>query len=354
MLPYSFIGSGTYTNPATLITQTVALSDRPDWFFVKDLTNWGAQSTAANPVYAEWFSNMAAGSYLAMGQPSGSTTAVTLYASQGTTGGFTFLNTANPPTFAALAATGINKTTWVVTMTNTGSIQVGDLVRVTNAVGMQQISGYVFAVTAVTANTSITLGYMATAAAAGGFPTFANNASSANITKLYPSLYYPQLRRVSYITQATQAKVYFASPNQFTAGEIVDFSIPTAYGMTPLSYLTRAPGGAPTVLSVVNTASESSIVINVDTTGFPAFTYPTTTSIFSVQSPAVCVPAGSGIVPFNGSLTPPASPPGTNLVDAFDNRNQYLMQIGTSVCGVASTKMQWMAFKADYGNLINA
>ena len=45
-------------------------SINPIGFFVKDLTNWGAQTTAANPIYSEWFSSMAPGSYLALGQPS--------------------------------------------------------------------------------------------------------------------------------------------------------------------------------------------------------------------------------------------------------------------------------------------
>lgn len=356
MLPYSYIGSGTYTNPATLVNQNIPLSDVPDWFFVKDLTNWGKVSAgnyvAANPVYAEWFSNMASGSYLGQGQAASASAAASLFATQGTSGGFTFIDQSNPPTFTGLASTTINDTTFVVTMANTGSIAVGDLVRITNAVGMQQISGQVFAVTAVSSNVSITLGYMATAVTAG--LTIAANATSSTVTKIYPSKFYPQARKIAFITQATQAKVYFSQPNDFTVGEAVDFSIPTAYGMTQLSYLTGKSGGAATVLVVTNTATESSITINVDTTGFTAFTLPTSALAFTSASPAVCVPAGSKIVPLNGSLNPPASPPGTNLVDAFDNRSQYIMQIGTSACGVASATMQWFAFKSDFTQLTNA
>ena len=63
-LPYSYIGSWTYTNPATIVAQNIPMTAKPDWVFVKDTTNWGAQSTAANPIYAEWFSaTMAQGSY---------------------------------------------------------------------------------------------------------------------------------------------------------------------------------------------------------------------------------------------------------------------------------------------------
>jgi hypothetical protein len=64
----------------------------------------------------------------------------------------------------------------------------------------------------------------------------------------------------------------------------------------------------------------------------------------------VCIPAGSGVVPLNGSATIPASPPGTNLSDAFDNKSQFVVNIGTSAVGVANANMQVFAFKADFVN----
>lgn len=352
MLPFSFIGTGTYTNPATLVAQNVALSDQPDWFFVKDYTNWGAQNTAANPVYSEWFSSMAAGSYLAIGQPSSTGSGVTLYSSQGTTGGFTFVNPQSPTIYSALATTGINDSTFVVLMANTGTISVGDVVRIINPTGMLQIGGLAFGVTAVNSGVSITLGYMASAVSAG--LTISANATGGSVLKFIPSMYYPRARIVAYITQANPATVYFLQPNDFTPGELVDFTIPTPYGMTQLSYLTGLPGGAARVLTVTNSATVSSITINVNTTGFSAFVYPASGSVAGGASPAICYPAGSGIVPLNGSATIPQSPPGTNLLDAFDNHNQYFMNIGTSACGIANAKMQWFAFKADYNGLTNA
>ena len=346
------MGAGTYVNPASIVAVNVPLSDQPDWFFVKDITNWGAQSTAASPVYSEWFSSMASGSYLAMSQPSSTGSGVTLYSSAGTTGGFTFIDTSNPPTYAALVSTTVNKTTLVISMASTGSIAVGDTVRLLNPIGMLEANGITAQVTAVSANTSITLGYLASAVTAG--LTFASNASAASIQKFYPGQFYPRAMQVAFITQATQAVVYFARPNDFTPGQLVDFQIPTAYGMVQLSNLTGLPGGPARVLSVVNTATTSSITINVNTTGYTAFTYPTTANYTTTASPPFCVPAGAGIVPLNGSATIPLSPPQTNLSAAFDNRRQYLMNIGTSACGVASATMQWFAFKADYMNLSNA
>jgi len=356
-LPYSFIGQWTYTNPATIVSQQIPMTAKPDWVFVKDLTNWGAQSTAANPIYSEWFSSMAAGSYLALGQPSSTTTGVTTYASQGTSGGFTFIDQTNPPTFSKVAITAINGTTFVVSTGTTTGINVGDWVRLINVTGALEISGpNLYQVTAVSASTSITLGYGASAASAG---LVVANGTTGYYQKVYPGLFLPNTLPVAYITQATQAVVYFFRQNPYVAGQLVDFQIPSAYGMTQLSNLTGKsgsgpfssnPAGAARVLSVTNSATVSSITIDVDTTGFTAFQYPTSAAFASGSSPAVCMPAGSGVVPLSGSATIPASPPGTVLSDAFDNRSQYIMNIGTSAVGVASANMVVMAFKADFVN----
>jgi hypothetical protein len=358
MLPFSFIGSWSYTNPATPVAVNIPMTAKPDWVFVKDVTNWGAQTTAANPVYAEWFSaNMAQGSYLALGQPSSTTTGVTLYASQGTSAGFTFINQTNPPTFTKVAITAINGTTFVVSTSSTAGLNVGDTVRLIIVVGAQQISGStLYQITAITTNTSITLGYAASAVGAG---LVVANGTTGFYQKVYPSQFLPNTLPVAYITQATQAVVYFFRQNPYSPGELVDFQIPTPYGMTQLSNLTAMsgsgaltgnPSGAARVLSVTNSATVSSITIDVNTTGFTAFQYPTSALFAGAASPAVCIPAGSGVVPLAGSATIPASPPGTNLVDAFDNKSQYIMNLGLSVVGVASANMVVMAFKADFVN----
>jgi hypothetical protein len=359
-LPFSYIGSWTYTNPATIVAQNIPMSDKPDWIYVKDLTNWGAQSTAANPIYAEWYGTMAQGSYLALGQPSSTGSGVTTYASKGTSGGFTFIDQTNPPTYAKVAMTAIDGTTGVVLTGTTTGINVGDWVRLINVVSALELSSMLFQVTAVSAGVSITLGYFATAAAAG-FSVV--NGTTGFYQKVYPGFMYPHVISVVGITQATQAKVYFAKKNDFTVGERVDFNIPIAYGMTQLSFLTgRGDGsvtsnisGAPRVLVVTNSATESSIVLDYDTSGFTAFALPSSANYLGGVngSPATCFPAGSGVVPLNGSATIPLSPPGMNLQDASDNRAQFVMNIGTSACGVANANMQVFAFKSNGNNVVN-
>jgi hypothetical protein len=354
MLPYSFIGKWNYTNPATPIAMNIPMTDRPDWVIVKNLTNWG-DTTAVTALESEWFSGMAQGSYIGLSQ---TVTTNAQAGTAGTTGGFTFIDQSHPPTFPKVAITAINGTTGVVSTGSTAGLSVGDLVRLVNVTGALQLSNTLYAITAITTNTSITLGMFASAVTAG--LTIANG-TTGFYQKVYPGFMYPKLSPVLFITQATQAVVYFARPNDYTPGELVDFQIPTPYGMIQLSNLTRRgghsalgtnPSGAARVLSVVNTATVSSITIDVDTTGFTPFVYPTSALFAGGHSPAVCFPAGSGIVPLNGSPTLPQSPPGTNLLDAFDNHAQYVLNLGTSVVGAASANMVVMAFKADWNNAI--
>ncbi len=352
-LPFSFIGKWDYTNPATPVAVNIPMTDRPDYVLVKNLTDWG-DDTAVTSVQSEWFSSMAQGSFLSMDQ---AITTGALSTNVGTSGGFTFIDQTTPPTYAKVAVTSVNGTTFVVATGTTTGINVGDLVRLINITGAQQISSILFKVTAVSAGVSITLGMAATAATAGW--TIANG-TTGFYQKVYPGFMYPQGLPVLYITQATQGKVYFGQSNDFTPGQLVDFQIPTPYGMIQLSNLTKKaeqdalgnPPGAARVLTVTNSATESSIVLDYNTTGFTAFAYPLTAAFANGASPAVCFPAGSGVVPYNGSATIPQSPPGTNLQDAFDNRAQYVMNLGLSVVGPASSSMVVMAFKADFNNAI--
>lgn len=355
MLPYSFIGTGTYTNAASALPTTVALSAKPDFFRVTDITNWGAASTAV-PEMQSWIFpyTMAAGSYRGVGLTNAAAGSNTLYGTTGTTNGFTFVDSSNPPTFSSLAITTpfINHTTWVVSMSNTGSIQVGDYVRIINPTAMLQAGGIAAQVTAVSANTSITLGYIASAVSAGA--SFTADSTGGSILKFYRGLFYPRKLQIMHVTQATQAVVYFAEKNTYTAGEMVDFNVPSTYGMTQLSFLTKQSSGPARVLSVTNSATVSSITLDLDTTGFTAFAYPTSSASVGAASPPFCFPAGSGIIPLSGSASIPQSPPGTNLQDSFDNLNQFYMFIGSSVVGANSATMQWEAWKADFGNLSNA
>lgn len=333
MLPFQVIDGGSFTSDATLAKQVV-VSDQPDLFWLRNRSAWGndAAVTAIESWYRRGMAQAAAQTF-DQAVTSGIVSTNVL-----TTGGFTFIDTANPPVFAALAGTAISGNTgaFVVLMTNTGNIAVGDWVRLYATTGELQIAGYTFQVTAVSVNTSITLGYMASSGM-----TFAAAATGAQVKKYIPSLMYPRYAYIANVTQAVQAVVSFTGKNDFTPGEIISFRIPTDFGMIEMNDK-RAR-----VLSVTNSATVSSVTLDLDTSGFTAFAFPTSAQALAGVSPAVAVPSSSGVVPFNGSATIPQIPEGTNLLDAFDNRNKFVMNMGSNVITVASNIYDWLAIKYD-------
>ncbi len=152
---------------------------------------------------------------------------------------------------------------------------------------------------------------------------------------------YPRWQYIAGITKAAQAVVYFTAKNDFTPGEIVSFRVPSQFGMDEIN------NKEVRVLSVTNSSTVSSITIDLDTSGYTTFTFPTSAVAANGVSPAVVVPSSSGVVPDNGSATIPQEPPGTNLRDAFDNRNKYLMHIGSNIITSSEAVYDWVAYKFD-------
>lgn len=347
MLPYQMIAGGTFTlttaNIASGLDLSLQAQNPPDFIQLRAITGWGAASTAQS-IEWWWEKSMAQGTAKGILQASNASTpqvpAMTSYTIA--TNGISTYDTANPPTFPPLATTAVNDSTFVVTMSNTGSINVGDWVRLYATTGMLQIAGYDFQVTAVTANTSITLGYMASSGL-----TFAANATAGQVLKYIPNRDYPRWAFIANITQATQAVVYFTGTNDYTPGEIISFRVSSAFGMSQINNKHAR------VLSVTNSATVSSVTVDLDTTGYTAFVFPTSAVAAAGVSPAVVVPSSSGVVPYNGSATIPQSPPGTNLLDAFDDRNTRVIHLGPglfNVSGHTSTNDDvwlWQAYKYD-------
>lgn len=333
MLPFQVTDGGTFTSDATLAKQLV-LTDQPDMFWIRNRTAWG-DDAAETSVESWWRRGMAQGAAQTTDQ---AVTTGVLSSEAVTTGGFTFIDTANPPVYAALATTAIEAIggTFVVTMANTGNIAVGDWVLLYATTGALQIAGYKFQVTAVTANTSITLGYMASSGI-----TFAADATAGQVKKYIPNRMYPRTSLIANITAATQAVVSFTGKNDYTPGEILSFRVPEEFGMQEMDLVQAR------VLTVTNSATVSSVTLDWNSSGYTAFTYPTSAQALAGVSPAIAVPSSSGVVPENGSATIPQEPPGTNLRDAFDSRNAFIMDIGSNVITSASAVYDWVAVRYD-------
>lgn len=333
MLPYQVIDGGSFTSDSTLAKQ-LPLSDRPDLFWLRNRTAWG-DDAAETSVESWWRYGMAQAAAQTTDQ---AVTTGILSSEAVTTGGFTFIDTANPPTFAALATSGtdVDKTTYVVTMASTGNIAVGDWVRLYATTAMLQIAGYSFQVTAVTANTSITLGYMAS-----GGQVMAADATAGFVQKYIPNRMYPRYSYIANITAATQAVVSFTGKNDYTPGELLSFRVSSDFGMEQMNNVQAR------VLSVTNSSTVSSVTLDLDSSGFTAFAFPTSAVAAAGVSPAVAVASASGVVPDNGSASVPQIPEGTQLRDAFDSRNKYIMDLGSNVITSSEAVYDWVAFRFD-------
>lgn len=338
-LPFFATVGGRFTlNSETVTGVNVRLvgMGEPDFIIARSITGWG-QASDAQAIQWWWARGMAQNSARGILQSSDATnpalTSRILPAAGGVADAISYFDTANPPTYAGLAATTTDGTTFVVTMANTGNIRVGDIVRMLTVTAMHQISGVSFLVTAVTTNTSITLGLMAKAVTDGANAAFVNG-TAANVLLYIPGRFYPHYEFIAGITRAAQAKVYFTTPHDFTAGEFIGLRIPVEYGS---GAWTSINNNVYRVLSVINTNAESSVTLDLDTSGIAAaFRYPLSATAVLGISPAVAVPSSSGVVPFNGSAVVPLEPPGYNLLDAFDNRNERFIRFGSDLFNTAS------------------
>lgn len=340
MQPFQMIAGGTFTvTVSTAVDLPLISQSPPDYIVMRNLgssisTGWGEASDAQE---IEWFWQRSMAQDTAKGiRQSSDASNPAMIASFLSADGISTYDTTNPPTFSALTATTTSQANGaVVSMVETGTIAVGDVVRMYAVTGMQQIAGYDFTVTAVTNDTSITLGYLNSAG-------FGAAGSAAQVLKFIPNRMYPRWRYITAITKAAQAVVTFSVAHNFTAGEIISFRVPSQFGMIQMNNL------ALRVLSV----TASTVTLDYDSSGNTTFAFPTSAIAAAGVSPAVAVPSSSGVIPLAGSATVPQQPPGTNLLDAFDDRNTRLIHCGASMFanGTTGDVWEWKAFKYDSYN----
>ncbi len=175
------------------------------------------------------------------------------------------------PSVATTAITNVTRP--VVSTGNTAGISVGTIVRLAKQSGDTEIASSVtgidFVVGAVTANTTFTLGTSTNALAnAPGLTTGTGHYRIVN----YDPLFYPRARYIVNITQATNGQVSTSIPHGLTVGQEVRFNIPTVSGMTQLNGTAQNNFIAQIITSIVD---DYNFTINVDTTNYTAFTWPT-------------------------------------------------------------------------------
>ena len=265
----SSVFSGTNQGTFTSTGQTKILSIRSDvdWMMVYNTTVAAASQTTAIGVKYYWQRGFPAGAMWEMKKSNAANAAnLDVYA---TTGGFTLINTSIDTLGASVALSAIsNANPPLVSTANTAGLSNGDVVRIFNVTGAQQMGGEDFTIGSVITNTSFTLANMQ--------PIVAGTTGTFRRVP-YDPYFYPPTREIAKISKATQAIVTMTVTHNYTIGQIVRFIIPTVtattYGMVELNNVqaTIVAINAADADGVTNT-----ITVDVDTTAFTTFAWPLT------------------------------------------------------------------------------
>ncbi len=263
----TILSQGTFIVPATVVPQYLKIPSNADFMWVYNYTNAAKVGGATGLGWKYyWQRGMAAGTGLVTYYGNG--TAV-MSGDTLVSGGFTLYDPSGqslgalPLVGAAVATTAsTNATRPVVTHTADTTVVVGDVVRMSNT-AQTDVNGIDMVVGTVTNSTTFTLltasNPLATAPGAIGGAGFYRKIN-------VDALFYPRRRFVVNVTRAVTPTVSTSVAHGLTPGQEIRFSIPAVSSMTQLDGLSA------TILTVVD---DYNITINLDTSAFTAFTWPT-------------------------------------------------------------------------------
>ncbi len=298
-----------------------------DWVKVRNYTRWGTVGAAGAAYFNGtanadvgidfyWQRGMAAGTGIVTYKASSS---AVLSGDTLVSGGFTLYDpsgqtTGSQPLLGAAVATSAstNATRPVVTHTADSTVQVGTVVRMSNT-AQTDVNGIDMVVGTVSSSTSFTL-LTATNALATA-PGAIGGAGFYRVVNTNP-LFYPRNRYVVNITRAVNAQVSTSVEHSLTVGQEVRFSIPDQSGMTQLnpSYSNNYfPQGSSQSAIVVSIVDAYNFTINIDTTSYTAFTWPTI-----AQQPS----SFPQVIPI-GEDTATALASNSNQFPQYQNQNIY-------------------------------
>lgn len=261
-MSYSKILRGTFTS--TGVNKPLYLPMKPDMIEIWNKTKYGT-TTNHTGVAAVGFAEDAAGTaYLT--ESNGTTWLGKVLAS----GGFTFFS-AGSPTYGAtkaLATTFVTQANPAVVTCTAHGYQTGDVVLLYGTTGMLQVAGIPYVITRTGANT------FTIPVDSSGFGA----AATAGFVKqvLYPDLYIPELCYITAISTGTTTTITTSINHNFVVGQEVGFTIPSAWGTTQLDYSVylQTSNGIPQQ-AYVTAVTANTLTVNINSTGFTAFAYPT-------------------------------------------------------------------------------
>ena len=335
MSEFNKIAEGTITVAAGGSSQILKLPYKPVSFEMWNKTKWGTDSQV---VHAIGFAEDPAGTaYIESNSAGGVATPTVLSAN-----GLSFI-TAGSPTFGpviALASTFVTQagSALVTTATNHG-YAVGDVVWIYGTTSMLQISGVPYTVQTVGSATTFTINVNSSG--------FASAATAGFVKKvLYPDLYLPGNRVITAITSSGVNTVITTSVNHnMVIGQEVAFTIPPQWGMTQLDQASMQAAN-PQQKAYVVSVTPTTLTVNVNSSAFTPFAYPTSAvAALGMTYPQV-TPIGDqnsgGLAP--GGVLTSLTIPGAFLTNTFQG-----VLLGSSL--MVNTSDVWH-YRAIYPELI--
>jgi len=309
--------TGTFTSAGTAVNLSL-----PSGYTEIELTNLTdiGSSAASTPVMKAWgTSDMTAGQGIYALKTNGAATIA--IPTTTSTNGFTFVSDSGSASLGA-ANTTITAVSQagpaIVSLTSTSGLSNSDVIRIYNTTGMLQIAGMDFTIGSVVANTSLELSYLDSS----GFGAAATAGTLQRIP--FQPRFYPRHRFITGITAAASAVITLSVTHGFTAGQAVRIKVPSGWGMTEMDGLLGN-------ITAINTTTNT-ITVDIDSSGFTAFAFPTSAvAATGVDFPLV-VPVGETA---NGTYA-------NNLDDATVNQSFTGVIIGTAVQTTAKV-YQWVA-----------
>ena len=318
--------TGTFTSDGA--TKNISLPSGYTSFNMINITDLGSTAANTNVMRAQGTSSMPAGYGLYNPKTSGAAT-LALEVSTAT-GGFTFVSdSATRLNGAAVATSGtdINRANPAVvsTGTTTNLVDTVSVVRMINNTGMLQVSGMDFTVGTIVASTSFQLKYLDNTGFAAD-----STAGFYRIVNADPR-YYPRARYVTAITQAASAVITLSVTHGYTVGQAVRVYVSSAFGMTEINGLLGN-------ITAINTTTNT-ITVDIDSSGFTAFAFPTSAIAAGGVTFAQVVPVGEA------AINTTSQPYGNLLDDSTHNVSFTGISVGTTVQTTGKV-YQWFAEKA--------
>lgn len=238
--------------------------------------------------------------------------------------GFTFVADSGDQTpTAPIAVTAITAASPAV-VSSASPAMVGDVIRLSNTTGMLQVGGWDFSVSATNPGVTQSLNNLI----AAGFGAAAT-AGFVRIIPFFPR-FYPPTRRIVAIATGLTTVIALNVTHFYTVGQRVKIVVPQGWGMPEINGLYATIVAVGTALST----SVNTITVDIDSTGFTAFAFPTSAIAALGTSVPEIIPVGET-----------AHSPWQNLLDdATRNISFTGVMIDPGVL-VASKHYSWVAYK---------